>query len=96
MQRIDTSNQGNESVPINAHPPLALDLFQRQSGLSSATLWRYRKRGWLKTIVIASRHYVTREAIADFNERAARGEFAGAPPQNPSVNRDSTAEGGGK
>jgi hypothetical protein len=73
-------------IPLTGHPPLALDLYIRQSGLSPATCWRYRKRGWLKTIVIAGRHYVTREAIAEFNERAARGEFAGKV-QNPHLHK---------
>jgi len=74
----------NDDIPRAGHPPLALDLYIRQSGLSPATCWRYRRRGWLKTIIIAGRHYVTREAIAEFNFRAARGEFAGKV-QNPSV-----------
>jgi hypothetical protein len=73
-------------VPLCAHPPLSLDKFIEQSGLSPATCWRYRKRGWLKTIVISGRHYVTREAIADFNGRAANGEFAGRIA-NPFENR---------
>jgi len=67
----------NEVIPLDAYPPISLDLFIRQSGLSPATCWRYRKKGWLRTIIIAGRHYVTRQAIVEFNERAARGEFAG-------------------
>lgn len=31
----------------------------------------------LKTVVIEGRHYVTAEVIAEFNERAAKGEFSG-------------------
>ena len=69
-------------IPLNAHPPISLDKFMEQSGLSPATCWRYRKRGWLSTIVIAGRNYVTREAIAEFNRRAGSGEFAGVV-QNP-------------
>ncbi len=80
------SPQSSDALPLNAHPPLSLDQFILQSGLSSATCWRYRKRGWLKTVVISNRHYVTREAIAEFNARAARGEFAGTIP-NPSAAR---------
>ena len=57
-----------------------------QSGFSPTTCWRYRKKGWLETIVIANRHYVTREAIAQFNKRAAAGEFAGTL-SNPSTAR---------
>jgi hypothetical protein len=68
-------------VPLQAMPPLSLDKFMEQSGLSPATCWRYRKRGWLRTLVIAGRHYVSREAISEFNQRAARGEFAGVTAQ---------------
>jgi hypothetical protein len=32
----------------------------------------------LETIVICGRHYITRPAIAEFNRRAALGEFAGS------------------
>ena len=78
------SLQSGDALPLNAYPPLSLDQFMRQSGLSPASCWRYRKRGWLRTVVIANRHYVTREAIAEFNDRATRGEFAGTIP-NPSA-----------
>jgi len=74
------------TIPLAAHPPLSLDKFMEQSGLSPVTCWRYRKRGWLQTVVIANRHYVTREAIATFNTRAAAGEFAGTL-SNPSTAR---------
>jgi hypothetical protein len=76
----------SENIPLNAHPPISLDLFMRQSGLSPATCWRYRKRKWLTTILIANRHYVTREAIVEFNRRASEGEFAGTLP-NPAKAR---------
>jgi len=67
----------HQEIPLSAHPPISLDVFGRESGLSPSTLWRYRRAGWLKTITIAGRHYITREAIAEFNTRAASGEFAG-------------------
>jgi hypothetical protein len=74
------------TVPLYAHPPLSLDKFMEQSGISPTTCWRHRKKGWLQTIVIANRHYVTRDAIAEFNKRAAAGEFAGNL-SNPSASR---------
>jgi hypothetical protein len=83
---MNTELSQNTTVPLEALPPISLDLFLQQSGFSPATAWRYRKRGWLKTIVIAGRHYVTRDAIAEFNERAAHGEFQGKI-QNPSAAR---------
>jgi hypothetical protein len=82
-QRISNSEP---HVPLNALPPISLGKFLQLSGLSTVTAWRYRQRGWLRTIVIAGRHYVTREAIAEFNARATRGEFAGTI-SNPSTTR---------
>lgn len=73
----NTPTPGAEGLPLSAHPPISLDQFLRESGLSPATGWRYRQKGWLKTITISGRHYVSREAIAEFNTRAAAGEFAG-------------------
>jgi hypothetical protein len=68
------------SIPlIDSEPPLALDRFIEQSGLSTVTVWRYRRAGWLKTLNICGRHYLTRSEIARFNERAAAGEFAREP-----------------
>lgn len=61
---------------IDSEPPLALDKFLEQSGLSAVTVWRYRRAGWLNTLNICGRHYLTRAEIARFNSRAAAGEFA--------------------
>jgi len=67
------------SVAIDSEPPIALDKFIEQSGLSAVTLWRYRRVGWLNTLNICGRHYLTRSEIARFNARAAAGEFAKEP-----------------
>jgi len=69
-------------IPLNAQPPVAYDKFLTESGLSVVTGWRFRKKGWLKTINICGRHYITREAIAEFNKRAQAGEFSKLP-RNP-------------
>jgi hypothetical protein len=61
---------------IDSYPPIALDKFIQQSGLSPVTVWRYRKAGWLNTLNICGRHYLTRSEIGRFNKRAAAGEFA--------------------
>jgi hypothetical protein len=63
-------------IELQSLPPMSLDKFAIDSGLCSATLWRYRKKGWLKTLNICGRQYVSRLAIAEFNMRAERGEFA--------------------
>ena len=44
--------------------------------ISPATGWRWRKRGLIDTINICGRLYLSRKAIAEFERRAAAGEFA--------------------
>ena len=55
---------------------VALSRWLEQVGVTPCTAWRWRKRGWLTTINIAGRQYLTQAAIDDFNRRAAAGEFA--------------------
>lgn len=57
----------------------ALSRWCEQVGVAPVTAWRFRKRGWLKTINIAGRLYVTAEAAKDFTRRAEAGEFAQQP-----------------
>jgi hypothetical protein len=68
--------------PLSAFPPIRLCQFAKDTGLSLATLWRYRRRGWLRTVLVGGQHFVTRAAIAEFNGRAERGELSGLP-RNP-------------
>lgn len=63
-------------LPPEVIPPIALDRFSELTGLSHASLWRYRKRGWLRTHWIANRLYVLAKDVAEFNRRLAAGEFA--------------------
>jgi hypothetical protein len=72
-------NHSATTPSIDSEPPLALDKFIEQSGLSAVTVWRYRRAGWLNTLNISGRHYLTRAEIARFNTRAAAGEFAKEP-----------------
>jgi hypothetical protein len=46
-----------------------------QVGVTTCTAWRWRKKGWLKTINIAGRQYLTQAAIDEFHRRARHGEF---------------------
>jgi hypothetical protein len=54
---------------------ISLSKWRKQVGVTHCTVWRWRKKGWLKTINIAGRQYLTQEAIAEFNQRAASGDF---------------------
>lgn len=58
---------------------VSLQRFAEMLGRSAPTLWRYRRNGWLKTINIAGRPYVTAEDALEFERRASLGEFAKAP-----------------
>ena len=72
-------NHNANTPSIDSEPPISLDKFIEQSGLSAVTLSRYGRVGWLNTLNICGRHYLTRAEIARFNLRAAAGEFASEP-----------------
>ena len=57
----------------------SLSVYRRQLGVSKTTLWRYRRNGWLKTINVLGKLYVTRESIAQFEAMLCSGELAKEP-----------------
>jgi hypothetical protein len=61
-----------------------MDRFIETSGISQPTMWRYRRKGMIKTSQIAGRHYLTAAQVAEFNARLTAGEFAGDGPRTPS------------
>lgn len=71
---IQVSKTGTQSA--TGRGILALKKFGREAGLSSVTLWRWRKAGWINTVNIAGRPYLTADGLAEFNRRAGAGEFA--------------------
>ena len=56
--------------------PVALNHWLSQIGVTPITAWRWRNEGWLATVNICGRVYVTQEAIQKFTERAKAGEFS--------------------
>ena len=64
---------------IEGRPILSLHKFCEQAGISDVTAWRWRRCGWLTTVNIAGRPYLTDKALADFMRRAEAGEFAKEP-----------------
>src|SRR5947208_1028336 len=74
------------TVPPEYVPPMSLHRFCKITGLSKVSAWRYEKRGWLRTHLIANRRYISAADVAEFNRRLASDEFAGSVP-NPSVAR---------
>ncbi len=55
---------------------IALKQWERQIGVNPVTTWRWRKKGWLQTINICGRVYVSEQSIREFLARAEAGEFA--------------------
>ena len=55
---------------------ISLQQWLANVGVTACTAWRWRKKGWLKTINICGRQYLTQEAIDEFTRRAAAGDFA--------------------
>lgn len=51
----------------------------RDRGISDVTLWRWARRGWIKTVNISGKVYCDLASLADFDRRAAAGEFAQRP-----------------
>ena len=51
----------------------------RGNGVSLVTGWRWRKKGWVETLNIAGKLYITGDEIDRFNQRAKDGEFSKEP-----------------
>jgi predicted site-specific integrase-resolvase len=55
---------------------MSLHKFCQQAGISNGTAWRWRRSGWLATVNIAGRQYLTDVALREFLRRGEAGEFA--------------------
>lgn len=62
--------------PIPGAAVISLSRWLEQVGVTTCTAWRWRKKGWLKTINIAGRQYLTKETMDEFYSRASSGEFS--------------------
>ena len=58
---------------------ISLQKWTEQIGKTACTVWRWRKKGWLKTVNISGRPYLTQAAIEEFYRRAVAGEFSQEP-----------------
>ncbi len=70
---MDTNSTAN---PANGQTVISLQKWMERVGVTACTTWRWRKRGWLRTVNIAGRQYLTQAAIDEFHRRAVAGEFA--------------------
>jgi len=54
----------------------AFDRWLKDIDKTPVTGWRWRRLGWIQTVNICGRLYVSRDEIKRFEQRAAAGEFA--------------------
>lgn len=66
----------DQNYPVGPAAVIALNRWLEQIGVTPCTAWRWRCKGWLKTVNISGRQYLTQEAIDEFQRRAMAGEFA--------------------
>jgi hypothetical protein len=74
VENID--KEPNEISREPASPIVLFDRFLESLGITPATGWRWRKRGWVHTLNICGRLYISRHEINRFEERATAGEFS--------------------
>ena len=87
--RANTTQQETSRNPGHT-PPVTLTKWCRDVGVHPVTVWKWRKRGWLDTINICGKQYVTAEAADRFTRRAASGEFS-KPAHTDKATRARTA-----
>ena len=69
----------NNGQPIATSRLRAATAVCRDRGISDTTLWRMGKRGWVTIVNICGKSYVDLQSLAEFDRRAAAGEFAKPP-----------------
>jgi hypothetical protein len=77
MNSQNSTINSQKSIAAEYVPPMSLHRFCEITGLSKVSAWRYEKRGWLRTHLIANRRYILAADVAEFNSRLASDEFAG-------------------
>src|SRR6266849_5427578 len=80
MNSQNSSANAQKTVCAEYIPPMSLHRFCEITSLSKVSAWRYEKRGWLRTHLIANRRYILAADVAEFNRRLASDEFAGGVP----------------
>src|SRR5262249_32473544 len=58
MNPQNSSANPQKTVPAEYVPPMSLHRFCQITGLSKASAWRFEKRGWVRTHLIANRRCV--------------------------------------
>jgi len=73
---VETNSTQNQTP---ARAVISLHKWTEQVGVTACTIWRWRKKGWLTTVNIAGRQYLTQASIEEFHRRAVAGAFSQAP-----------------
>lgn len=73
VQATQAPNQQSSSGLVS------LAAYGRALNRSKATMWRYRKREWLKPVNLLGKLYLTKQAIEEFEAKVLRGDFAKDP-----------------
>ena len=77
LNAVDRYGMNESNVSLRpASNLIAFDRWLDEIGKTAATGWRWRQRGWIKTINISGRIYLHRDEIAEFERRAAGGELS--------------------
>jgi hypothetical protein len=84
-----SSGDGQPSKTIGSRAASAV---ARDRGISDVTLWRWRKRGWIKIVNICGKNYVVLASLAEFDQRALAGEFSKAPAGAAGKSAEARAE----
>jgi hypothetical protein len=66
----------SESKTYSASDLVSYETWLASIDVAPTTGWRWRKRGLINPINIFGRLYLSRQSIADFERRAAAGEFS--------------------
>jgi hypothetical protein len=88
--------QSHETIGQPATGLRAARAICRDRGISDVTLWRWKRRGWIKTVNISGKIYVDLQSLAEFDQRAAAGEFAKGPVGAALRSAEKRAAGEGK
>lgn len=75
-QSIQASQAPDQKSASNL---VSLAAYGKALNRSKATMWRYRKRGWLKPVNLLGKLYLTKQAIEEFEAKVLRGDFAKDP-----------------
>jgi hypothetical protein len=87
----ETKNYDGQSIATTGLR--AVKAVARDRGISDVTLWRWERRGWIKTVNICGKKYAVLESLAEFDRRAAAGEFAKPPHGAAGASARKRAEG---